>query len=315
MSDPETLSAEDKAYFDTRGETVAPETTTTEPETTTEEVAEPVAEEAEETAELTTDEADGEKPTGQSKVPLAALTKERQALKAEKVARAEAERKAAILEDRWNQALAQREEPPKPAAQQPPALDPNKDPLHVVNELLTDFQQRKQSEAEYERQTKEQQAANDAWDKTLNVARAQYEAAASADEAFEPTYVALRVSLGREYMEAYGLSEAQAKAEVDRYEAQQIAFAVDRGIDVATHMRKLAKARNVSAPAKEAPKPAEDLDKLAEGVNGSTSLSSAGGGRVASTTAQSVADMSPDEFAAWLGKDGNQAKFKKLAGG
>ena len=27
------------------------------------------------------------------------------------------------------------------------------------------------------------------------------------------------------------------------------------------------------------------------------------------------ADMSPDEFGAWLSKDGNQAKFRKLAGG
>ncbi len=41
----------------------------------------------------------------------------------------------------------------------------------------------------------------------------------------------------------------------------------------------------------------------------------ASGGRVATITGQSIADMSPDDFAVWLGKPGNQAKFKKLAGG
>lgn len=318
MSDTETLSAEDKAYFDTRGETVTAPEVTTEEETTTEEVVETaeVETEAEEAEETTTEEVEAEKPTGQSKVPLAALTKERNERKAIAARLAETERKAAILEDRWNQALAQREQQTQPEAkQEAPALDPSKDPLNVVNELLTDYQQRKQSAAEQERQTKEQQAQAEAWDKTVNVARAQYEAAAAADEAFEPTYTALRENIGTEYMELYGLTQEQARAEVDRYEAQQIAYAVDRGIDIAAHMRKLAKARNITVAPKTPPAPAgEDLDKLAEGVNGSTSLSNAGGGRVASTNAQSIADMNPTEFEAWLSKNGEKS-FRKLAGG
>lgn len=319
MSDPESLSAEDKAYFDTRGETVAAPPTD-EPAIADEPVAdEPITDD--EPAELADEPAadgpvDPDKPTGQSKVPLAALTKERNERKAIAAKLAETERKAAILEDRWNQALQQREQQAQPEAkQEAPVLDPTKDPLGVVNQLLTDFQQRKQTAAEQERQTKEQAAQAEAWNKTLNVARSQYEAAAAADEAFEPTYTALRANIGQEFMELYGLTEAQAKAEVDRYEAQQIAYAVDRGIDLPTHMRKLAKARNISVTPKAEPKPVgEDLDKLAEGVNGSTSLSNAGGGRVASTSAQSIADMSPDDFAAWLSKNGAD-KFRKLAGG
>lgn len=318
MSDTETLSAEDKAYFDTRGETItAPEPVATEEETTTEEVVETaeVEIEAEEAEETTTEEAEAEKPTGQSKVPLAALTKERNERKAIAARLAETERKAAILEDRWNQILQQREQQAQPEAkQEAPALDPTKDPLGVVNELLTDFQQRKQTAAEQERQTKEQAAQAEAWNKTLNVARTQYEAAASADENFEPTYTALRANIGQEFMELYGLSEAEARAQVDNYEAQQIAYAVDRGIDVATHMRKLAKTRNITVAPKTAPPAGETLDKLAEGVNGSTSLSAAGGGRVASTNAQSIADMSPSDFEAWLSKNGTD-KFRKLAGG
>jgi hypothetical protein len=315
MSETETLSAEDKAYFDSRGETVTAPEVTTEEETTTEEVVEPAEVETEEAEETTAEDAGTEKPTGQSKVPLAALTKERNERKAIAARLAETERKAAILEDRWNQVLQQREQPAPEAKQEAPPLDVSKDPMAVVNELLTDFQQRKQTEAERERQTKEQAAQAEAWNKTLNVARSQYEAAASSDAAFEPTYTALRANIGQEYMELYGMSEAEAKAEVDRYEAQQIAYAVDRGIDIATHMRKLAKARNVTVAPKATAPAGEDLDKLAEGVSGSTSLSNAGGGRVASTNAQSIADMSPDEFGAWLGKPGNADKFRKLAGG
>lgn len=319
MSDTETLSAEDKAYFDTRGETVtAPEPAATEEETTTEEVVETAEVEAEEAEETTTEEAEAEKPTGQSKVPLAALTKERNERKAVAAKLAETERKAAILEDRWNQILQQQEKANQPAQAEPakPARpDTKADPLaaveYVIDRLAADDQKREETE----RQTKEQQAANEAWDKTVNVARAQYEAAASADENFEPTYTALRENIGTEYMELYGLSAAEAKVEVDRYEAQQIAYAVDRGIDIAAHMRKLAKTRNITvAPKTPAPAAGESLDKLAEGVNGSTSLSAAGGGRVAATNAQSIADMSPGDFEAWLSKNGAD-KFRKLAGG
>ena len=318
MSDIETLSAEDQAYFDTRGEaTVSPPTS--EPETVKDEpVDEPVVDEdvIDAVDEPATDEpADPDKPTGQSKVPLAALTKERNERKAVAAKLAETERRAAILEDRWNQILTQQSQPAQPEAQKPVELDTSSDPLAVVNELLSDFQQRKKTAAEQEQQTKEQQAANEAWNKTLGVAKAQYDAAASADESFEPTYTALRENLGQEYVDLYGLSAAEARAEVDRFEAQQIAYAVDRGIDIAAHMRKLAKARNVSAPVKTPAAKVEDIDKIAEGLNGATSLSTAGGGRVAATNAQSIADMSPEDFSVWLGKPGNGDKFRKLAGG
>jgi len=318
MIDNETLSAEDKAYFDSRGETVtAPEPAQSgSPAATEEEIAE-VAEAEADAGEVGEAAAtgEGEKPTGQSKVPLAALTKTRGELKTERAARLEAERKAAILEDRWNQILAQREEQARTQVEEKPALDPLKDPIHAITELVSDHQQRKQQEAQRAQQVKEQEAANTAWARTLDVARAQYSEAASADATFEPTYTALRNNIAGEYMELYGLTQAQAIAEVDNFEAQQIAYAVNRGINVGEHMRRLAKARNVTAPAKQEATPsAEDLDKLAAGVNGATSLSNAGGGRVAATTAQSVADMSPEDFAAWLSKNGAD-KFRKLAGG
>lgn len=320
MSDTETLSAEDKAYFDTRGETVAappadePAIVADEPEDEpivddepTDTVDEPAADEP----------ADSDKPTGQSKVPLAALTKERNERKAIAARLAETERKAAILEDRWNQILQQQEKANQPQAEtatKPAKPDTKADPLGAVDYVLERIvaeDERRENEA---RQTKEQAAQTEAWNKTLNVARTQYEAAASADENFEPTYTALRANIGQEFMELYGLSEAEARAQVDNYEAQQIAYAVDRGIDVATHMRKLAKTRNITVAPKTAPPAGETLDKLAEGVNGSTSLSAAGGGRVASTNAQSIADMSPSDFEAWLSKNGTD-KFRKLAGG
>jgi hypothetical protein len=322
MSDTETLSAEDKAYFDTRGETTVTAPAAIADDTLPDDDL-PIEthDELDETGSETPpvdDVVDPDKATGQTKVPFAALTKERNERKAVAAKLAETERRAAILEDRWTQLLSSREAESTPASVQPAAEpDLSNDPMAIVNKLWTESQdQRKQRETEAQ-QTKEQAAANEAWGKTMNVARAQYQAACAADEAFEPTYTALRANMGQEYMELYGLSETEAKAEVDRYEAQQIAYAVDRGIDISVHMRKLAKTRNITVAPKTAPdrSAGEILDKLAEGVNGSTSLSTAGGGRVAATNAQSIADMSPDEFANWLGKDGNQAKFKKLAGG
>lgn len=314
MTDTESLSAEDKAYFDSRGETNVPAVATPDP------AADDPAPDADLPDDLVEDDAAGDpaadpnKPTGQSKVPLAALTKERNERKAVAAKLAETERKAAILEDRWNQILQQREQAAEKEPERP-QIDAHKDPLAAVNELLTDLNQRKQTEAERQAQETQTRAAREAWNKTLNTAQTQFKEAATEDADFEPTYVALRMAIGSEFMEAYGLSPQEAKAELDNYEAQQINYAMSRGINVADHMRKLAKARNVVAPAKEPAAKAEDLDKLAEGVNGSTSLSNAGGGRVAATNAQSIADMSPEEFGAWLAKPGNGDKFKKLAGG
>jgi len=326
MSETETLSPEEKAYFDTRGETVeAPKAETEDkPDPIEDDEQEPVVdaaddeptvEEADEPADPDADP-DADKPTGQSKVPLAALTKERNERKAAAKRAADAEREAAILRDRWEQLLA-KDQPAQTEQQAAPeeAFDPNKDPLAIVNKLWETEQNRAKTAAEQAKQVEEQRKANEVWEQTVNVARTQYSSAAAADETFEPTYTALRQNIAQEYMELYGLPEHEARQQVDQYEAQQIQYAVSKGIDIADHMRKLAKTRNIRV---DKPKPAptgEDIDKIAAGVSGSTSLSAAGGGRVAATTAQSIADMSADEFEAWLGKAGNADKFRKLAGG
>lgn len=321
MSDLETLSAEDKAYFDARGETAAAPALVADDDQGIAPVddlagGDPSGEQGETVDDVIDPDApaDPDKPTGQSKVPLAALTKERNARKEEARARAAAEQRAAILEDRWNQALATKE--PAKAAEAPAEVDPNIDPLAAINELVTTTRAERAAKAEAEKQQRERDAQNEAWNKTLDRAKSEYSEAATDDPAFEETYVALRQNIATEYMEAYGLTQQQAIAEVNNYEAQQIEFAVSRGINVADHMRKIAKARNVTAPKKApaAPAPGTDLDKLAEGVKGSTSLSAAAGGAVAQSTAQSIADMSPADFEAWLTKNGAE-KFRKLAGG
>src|SRR5690349_8130219 len=107
------LSAEEQAYFDSRGEAeVKPA-----PEPEKPEVVEPEVEEVEE-EEVAVDP---------PKVPLAALTKERQAAKELKSRLAEMEKRHAVLEDRWNTLLKVQEPAKTEAVVEDPEPDPEKD--------------------------------------------------------------------------------------------------------------------------------------------------------------------------------------------
>lgn len=323
MTDTETLSSEAEAYFSSRGETVpqaaesepnpAPSDDT--PETQADDTPDGGAEP--EVADLDLD-ADGEDTAPDAEkqnkqVPLRALTKTREELKAEKQRSAAIEAEAKVLRERWDQLLASQQ----PKAEEPvqEELDPTKDPLSALNSLLEERKQEKLTKAEQDRQAEEHRKQQEVWNQTLDVARGQFQAAAKEDASFEPLYTATRRSLATEYMELYGLSEQQAIAEVDNFEAQQIAYATQRGINVADHLRSLARLRNVRVEqAKQNDDPAAELERVEKGVSGSTSLSAASGGRTASVTRETIANMSPREFEAWLSKNGADG-FRKLAGG
>lgn len=324
MSETETLSAEEQAYFSSRGETLEAEKPTQE-QPKVDEVAADEGVEVEvdlgddvEAEDETTEDTDVEAEKAEKadkKVPLRALTKTREELKAEKRRADAIEAEAKVLRERWDQMLAAQQKPQEEAKPEP-ELDPSKDPLTAVNALWEERRQEKLTKAEQEKQAEDQRKQQEVWNQTLAVAREQYQEAAKADEAFEPTYNAVRQSLMTEYMEVYGLDDQQALAYVNQFEADQTAYAIQRGINVADHLRKIARVRGVKPPEpeKRPEADAEAIERLEKGVSGSTSLSAASGGRSTTQTAETIANMSAADFEKWLSKNGTGG-FRKLAGG
>jgi hypothetical protein len=312
------LSADEKAYFDTRGEVEVKDTPA--PQVSEEpSKPEPEAVEVDVDAELAeTDVADDteapEKPTGQSKVPLAALTKERAKAKAEAERRIEAEKKAAILEDRWNMVLASQQQQEQPA-QVEEIPDPAVDPQGALNWAIQQAKDAREKQAAEAQKTEEQRRADAEWQETYRAVNEDYTASVAAEPTIKTAHEYLLNSQGEEFM-AMGMSREEAQQEISRIEAQHIAFAKRTGKQIGPYIMGLAKARGFRAEAaKPAADPASEIDRLNEAVAGSTSLSDGGGAAPAVTNAQSIADMSPEKFAEWIGKPGNAAKFKRLAGG
>ena len=139
----EGLSSEEKAYFDSRGETeikVEPTVEKSEPETVTDEVET----EVETGAEAETDgEQQPDKPQQPKTVPLAALTKEREARKAEKARIAELERLNNTWQERWNQVLQPQKQEQAPAEPEIPAPE---DPMGRINWIVDQIQSRRCAE-------------------------------------------------------------------------------------------------------------------------------------------------------------------------
>lgn len=311
------LSADEKAYFDTRGEAEIKDTPA--PQVSEEPKPEPEAVEVDVDAELAdadvSDDTEApEKPTGQSKVPLAALTKERAKAKAEAERRIEAEKKAAILEDRWNMVLAsqqQQQEQPAPVEQIP---DPALDPLGALNWATQQLKDAREKQAAEAQKTEAERRADAEWQQTYRAVNDDYTASVAAEPTIKSAHEYLLNSQGEEFM-AMGMSREEAQQEISRIEAQHIAFAARSGKKIGPYIMGLAKARGFKAEAPKPADPAADMDKLSEAVEGSTSLSDGGGAAPAAVNSTAIANMSPEQFEAWLSKPGNQAKFKRLAGG
>jgi hypothetical protein len=302
----DTLSAEEQAYFDSRGEAEvkpAPEVEKPEPEVVEAEV---------ETAE------DDEVAVDPPKVPLAALTKERQAAKELKSRLAEMEKRHAVLEDRWNTLLKVQEPAPVEAVADDPEPDPEKDifahsawqarQLKAVTEAI---KAREQTEAQAKAASEEDNAIWSLWKQSATAFKSEKP---DFDEA-----VKFLSDARLKQMQAYAVvderfgDEGQRVAQLNAELKQIVKTAKAKSINPADAVYQIATTYGY------APKAAvntEQLERLEKAIDGSTSLSSVGGSRPApALDAKAIADMSPGEFEAWFAKPGNQQKFKRLAGG
>jgi hypothetical protein len=318
--DAGSLSAAEASYFESRGTADLPDlgTETEKPATETTATVEEIDPEiVEAEAETETDPA---KPTGQSKVPLAALTKTRNEAKAEREKRVEAEKKAAVLEDRWNRALAlQQDQEKKPAAVEDEIPDPELNPAEAIKwavEQVRKANEAKQAEAT---KTEQQKKADQEWQQTYQAVNTAYNAAVTADPLINEARDYLIDSIGNEYL-AMGGSRAEAQAEINRIEAEHIRFAHARGLEIGAYVKSLAKARGwtgkakAADPAKDTETAAADLAKLDEAASDAVTLSDAGGAAPKTMDANAVANMNEVDFAKWLSKNG-AAKFRQMAGG
>lgn len=316
-SETETLSAEEQSYFDTRGATEFKDIPAVD------EHIEPVIEDSTAVepvdAEIEPEDIDaetGEKATGQSKVPLASLTKTRQEAREERNKRIEAEKRAAVLEDRWNRVLEAQQS--QQEAQQPQVdeiPDPNASPMEALAWVTKQITATKEAEAARAAETQQTQRAEQEWQQVYTAVNNDYTEAVAADASINDARDALIQSHGQELL-AMGVPPERIQAEITRIENEHIRYAHSQGIPIGKYVKGLAQARGWTAKAAAPPvDPGEEIDRLSAAVEGSTSLSNAGGAAPRTLDAKAIGDMKPEEFEKWLAKDGNQAKFRKLAGG
>lgn len=298
------LSAEEQAYFDTRGEAeIKP---VPEPEVVEEE--KPEIEEA----------GEEEVAVDPPKVPLAALTKERQAAKELKAKLADTDKKLAILEDRWNTLLKVQEPPKTEVVADDPEPDPEKDIF--AHSAWQARQIKAVTEAMKTRDQSEQQARAAADED--NAIWSLWKQSAASIKAERPDFDDAMNFLSEarlKQMQAYAVvderfgDEAQRVAQLNAELKQIIKTAKAKNINPADAVYQIASTYGY------APKPkvdTEQLERLEKAIDGSTSLSAVGGSRpAAALDAKAIADMSASEFEAWYAKPGNQQKFKRLAGG
>lgn len=316
MEENESLSASEQAYFESRGEAEIKDTP--QPELAAEVAPEPEVIDPDtadiEAVEIEQPQPEGEeKPRVQKVVPLTALTKERQAKKELTAKLTEAERKAAILEDRWNMVLQQQGQP-APADEQQPAQRPGPDdPFALINYVADKLETQEKTTAEM-RKAEEARAQIEA----RRAAVAQQEQAFRATKPDYDTALAfVAQSREKELAAIYPLSTPEQRQQVILQEWEQIVNTSQQTRhNPAELIYNLAETRGYKPPVAEPDKPdPAALDKLAENIDGSASLSGASGGAPTTLSAQAIADMSPDEFAAWYAKPGNVDKFRRLAGG
>lgn len=303
----ETLSAEDQAYFDNRGETPAepdPKPEVVNPDLVDDEPAEETSEEPHKEPKL---------------VPLAALTKERTQARELQKKLSDIEKQNAVLADRWNMFLQAQEAQKQPEPEAAPPPNPEDDifayskwqaeQLAALQGKLSE-QEKRDLEA---RQTQErEQAVWGFWDQSVRTISAEKpdfgDAATFLSEIRTKQLTALK-SVHKQFADPAAVNQ-----QINNELKDIIIASAQSGVDPAQAIYEMAVGFGYTGKKPDA-QPGETIEKIAQAVNGSTSLSAGGGTRPsAAPDAAAIANMSPEQFEAWLSKHGDKG-FRKLAGG
>jgi len=244
-------------------------------------------------------------------VPHQALHQEREERKKVQVALETERRDRAVERARFEERMAvinERLAPPEAA--KPEIPDPDKDPIGALNALLKQEGERKQRDAEAQKQTTEQRQI-ESFTNDYRVAAREY---AAKNPDFGDAYKFLAEHRINELM-LTGYDEVSAQKVLHNEELGIALTAMQAGENPGERLIKLARHRGWSKKPPVAPNgaAAAELDRLEAGQKGAKSLSQAGGG-VGETgmTAASLLAMSDDEFHTWTEK--HPAQTKKLLG-
>lgn len=315
--EPDTLSGEAKAYFDSRGELPAPRLE--------ERPAEAEDEQARQEIEgFDPSTGSGQDPsTGsgqdpstrsgeQPKVPLRAVTREREANRELRSRIAEMEKRSAVLEDRWNTMLAL--QPPQQEEVQAPPPDPDED-IFAFSRWQADQLRALQEHvagreiAEYEavETQRAEQAVWNFWEasaKEFAETNADFGDAARWLSGFRDNQLQALATLDPRF------GDARARNGQIEEELKAIVIgAAQQGKSPAEMIYGIAKGYGYQ-PRKGTD--GSELVRLAQNIQAETSLSDLGGSRPAGPRdAKDIADMSPGEFDAWFRKNGADG-FRKL---
>lgn len=307
---PDTLSGEAKAYFDSRGEFPVPDHDGRLTEAGPDEAARQEIEGQDPSTEASEHPAarSGEQP----KVPLRAVTREREANKELRARIAEMEKRSAVLEDRWNTMLALQQPQQEETAPSPP--DPDED-IFAFSRWQAE-QLRALQEHVTGREVAEYEAA---------VAQRAEQAVWNFWEASAREFAEANVDFGdaARWLSTFRDDQLQALAAVDprfsdararNWQIEEelkaiVVNAAQQGKSPAELVYGIARGYGYQ-PSKSAD--GAGLARLAQNIEAETSLSDLGGSRPAGPRdAKDIADMSPAEFDAWFRKNGAEG-FRRL---
>lgn len=321
MSDTEDFSADEKAYFESGGTAEAPKVEKTAgglpegqeqaSETASEQEAAPEAGEVE----------GQEQGKPKQTVPLATLLEERKELKALREKERERDRQHAVWEERWRMLEQAQSVQQQPKGDEDPEPDPNVDIFAHQAWLSRQYaksreveQQRQQQSEAQQRERQLDRQVSDYWHSSA----AEY-AKATPDFQDAAAFLAQARDKDLEAMASIDsrLATQQGRTAVINHDLKQIVIAAaQQGRSPAEIVYAMAKQRGFTgkqAPAQQADVTQQVAD-LSAAVSGAKSLSQIGGGKVVTTSAQSIAEMTDKEFEAFMAKPENLQKWAAAAG-
>ena len=230
-------------------------------------------------------------------VPLAALHEERKRRQELQEAQRQLEEKTRLMEERFGQ-IQKGLEAPEPDFEEDPAAYLKHNDEKTAAELEELKQWKAQQEQASQHSAQEQQFIN------RYVAEARNYSQQNPD--FGNAYNHWQNSVQSE-LHAMGYPPEQATQVLQNLEKDIAARAFNDGVNPAERVYELAKQRGYTVQEK---KEQANLDNIEKGMKASKSLSSEGGGKTQQTTLEALADMSQEDFDAWMAK--NPKSWQKL---
>jgi hypothetical protein len=306
------LSASEAAYFESGGETeiIAEPAATPEPAPVVEQDPEQIA------AEAVVEP--GAEPDKNKFVPHGALHAEREERKKLQVKLEELTTKSAILEDRWNTILTARQTPQEEVKAPP---NPEEDIFafakwqgEQLKELQDKIAGREQQETQSRQQSEQEQAVWNEWNSSVQTFAAEKPDFKDAAQFLSDTREKQLVALGRVDPR---FRDQQARTAQINAELKGIVFAAkQQGVSPAEMVYQISQDYGFAPKAPDPVVTSEKIEQIDAAQNASRTLAASPGKQAGDAlNAQSIADMSREEFDRWYSKPENQRRFDKMMGG